>query len=85
MKVRIQGLELKNPVILASGTCGYGPELADIIDLESLGAIVVKGISLEPRPGNPPPRLAETPCGLLNAIGLENAGLRHSSRASFPG
>lgn len=75
LEVRIGSLELKNPVILASGTCGYGPEISDFVDLQGLGAIVVKGISLEPRQGNPPPRLAETPCGLLNAIGLENVGI----------
>jgi len=66
---------LKNPVILASGTCGYGPELADLVDLKAVGAIVVKGISLKARPGNPPPRIVETPCGLLNAVGLENVGI----------
>ena len=75
LKVCIGSLELENPVMLASGTCGYGPEISDFVDLRSLGAIVVKGISLEPRQGNPPPRLVETPCGLLNAIGLENVGI----------
>ncbi len=83
-RVRIKDLELGNPVILASGTCGYGPELADLLDLESLGAIVVKGISLEPREGNPPPRLAETPCGLLNAIGLENIGVEEFISKRLP-
>ena len=75
ISVKIGDLELKNPVMLASGTCGYGLEFADFVDPSSLGAVVVKGLSLEPREGNPPPRLAETPCGLLNAIGLENIGL----------
>jgi len=76
LQVEIGTLALKNPVLLASGTCGYGMELKDLIDLRGLGGIVVKGISLEPRQGNPPPRIHETPCGLLNAIGLENVGIR---------
>ncbi len=67
--------DLKNPVLTASGTFGYGQEFADYIDLNTLGAIVVKGISLLPRPGNPPPRVVETSCGMLNAIGLENVGI----------
>ena len=75
LSVRLGPLKLENPVLLASGTCGYGMELADLMDIASLGAVVVKGISLEPRPGNPPPRIYETPCGLLNAIGLENIGV----------
>jgi dihydroorotate dehydrogenase (NAD+) catalytic subunit len=61
--------------MVASGTFGYGEEYVDFLDLRELGAIVVKGISLLPRPGNPPPRLVETPCGLINAIGLENIGI----------
>jgi dihydroorotate dehydrogenase (NAD+) catalytic subunit len=69
------GLTLKNPVMTASGTFGYGQEYASFVDLNQLGAIVVKGLSLEPNPGNPPPRIVETPCGMLNAIGLENVGL----------
>lgn len=75
LSVAIGPLRLSNPVLLASGTCGYGAELNDLLDLKALGGIVVKGISLHPRSGNPPPRLAETPCGLLNAIGLENVGI----------
>lgn len=69
------GLVLKNPVIAASGTFGYGEEYAGVLDLSRLGAIVVKGLSLEPRIGNPTPRLIETPSGMLNAIGLANVGL----------
>ena len=69
------GLTLKNPVMTASGTFGYGQEYSPFVDLNQLGAIVVKGLSLEPNPGNPPPRIVETPCGMLNAIGLENVGL----------
>ncbi len=84
LKVKLGPLILKNPVLLASGTCGYGKELKDLIDLKRLGAIVVKGISLEPRKGNPPPRTHETPCGLLNAIGLENVGLEAFKNEKLP-
>ncbi len=76
LSVRIGKLYLKNPVMTASGTFGYGEEYAEFIDLNKLGAIVVKGISLKPMEGNPPPRICETPCGMLNAIGLQNIGLR---------
>ncbi len=71
----IAGLEFKNPVMTASGTFGYGAEFAPYVDLGRLGAIVVKGLSLYPRQGNPGPRIAETPCGMLNAIGLQNVGV----------
>jgi dihydroorotate dehydrogenase (NAD+) catalytic subunit len=73
--VTLGPLQLKNPLLLASGTWGFGEGLAKHCDLRLLGGLVTKGISLDPRPGNPPPRLAETPCGLVNAIGLENPGL----------
>ncbi len=69
------GLVLKNPVISASGTFGYGREYSPYLDLRQLGALVTKGISLLPQVGNPPPRVVETPCGMLNAIGLENIGV----------
>ena len=75
LRVSIGGLELANPVMTASGTFGYGAEFFNLTDLNQLGAMVVKGISLAPRPGNPPPRIVETACGMLNAIGLENVGL----------
>lgn len=75
LSVCLGSLRLKNPVMVASGTFGYGQEYEDFIDLDRLGAIVVKGISLLPRAGNPPPRLVETPAGLINAIGLENVGV----------
>lgn len=75
LSVSIGALRLTNPVMTASGTFGYGGEYADLCDENRLGAIVAKGLSLEPSPGNPPPRIAETPCGMLNAIGLENVGL----------
>jgi dihydroorotate dehydrogenase (NAD+) catalytic subunit len=75
LSIDIGGLRIKNPVLAASGTFGYGDELAHFFDLSLLGAIIVKGLSLRPIPGNPPPRTAETPCGLLNAIGLANIGI----------
>lgn len=67
---------MPNPVLAASGTAGYGTERLPGIDVNQLGALVTKGISLEPRPGNPPPRIVETACGMLNAIGLQNIGLK---------
>jgi dihydroorotate dehydrogenase (NAD+) catalytic subunit len=69
------GLQLKNPVMTASGTFGYGREFAGFVNLHRLGAIVAKGVSLQPRSGNPPPRIVETSSGMLNAIGLENVGI----------
>jgi len=84
LQVTLGSLKLKNPVIAASGTFGYGEEYSGIIPLGSLGAIVTKGLSLEPRKGNPPPRLAETPSGMLNAIGLENVGLEAFLREKLP-
>ncbi len=74
LRVNVAGVALKNPVIAASGTFGYGIEFEDIVPLEKLGGIVVKGLSHEPMPGNPPPRLFETAAGMLNAIGLQNIG-----------
>ena len=75
LKVDIGGLSLKNPVIAASGTFGFGREHAEYIDLNRLGGISVKGLTLRPRPGNKPPRVAETPSGMLNSVGLENPGV----------
>ena len=75
LSVNIAGIQMKNPVMTASGTFGYGQEFASIVDLNRLGAIIVKGLSLEPSAGNPPPRTVETSGGMLNAIGLENIGL----------
>ena len=75
MAVNIGGIRMKNPVMVASGTFGYGPEYADLVDLDLLGAIVVKGIRAEPWEGNPTPRTVEVPSGLLNAIGLQNPGV----------
>ena len=84
LKVTLGSLSLKNPVIAASGTFGYGEEYAQIFPLRKLGAIVTKGLSLEPRRGNVPPRLAETAAGMLNAIGLENVGLRVFLKSKLP-
>jgi len=84
LSVLLAGLTLKNPVMTASGTCGYGLELARFFDLARLGALVVKGISVLPRQGNPPPRIVETCGGLLNAIGLQNVGLEVFLREILP-
>ena len=75
LKVDIGGLELQNPVMTASGTFGYAREFDHLVDLNRLGGIIVKGLSIAPTKGNPPPRIAETHGGMLNAIGLENVGL----------
>lgn len=75
LTVAIGSLVLKNPVLTASGTFGYGEEYAPFVDLNRLGGIVVKGLSLAPRLGNPPPRIMETPAGMLNAVGLQNVGV----------
>ena len=75
MHVNIGSLYLRNPVMTASGTFGYGEEFVSLVDLHRLGAIIVKGVSLVARSGNPPPRIVETPAGMLNAIGLENVGV----------
>ncbi|NQU14694.1 MAG: dihydroorotate dehydrogenase [Desulfobacteraceae bacterium] len=75
LQVSLGPLKLKNPVLTASGTFGYGQEFSHLVDLNRLGGIVVKGLSLKPRAGNPPPRTVETPCGMLNAIGLANMGV----------
>jgi dihydroorotate dehydrogenase (NAD+) catalytic subunit len=76
LRVSVAGIALKNPVIAASGTFGYGLEFEDVVHLDRLGGFVVKGLSKEPMAGNPPPRLFETPAGMLNAIGLQNIGAR---------
>lgn len=75
LKVNVGSLELVNPVMTASGTFGYAKEFENLMDLRRLGAVIVKGISLHPRNGNPPPRIVETACGMLNAIGLQNVGV----------
>ena len=75
LNTKIGSLELKNPVMTASGTFGYGTEYADFMNIDRLGAIIVKGTTLNPRQGNPYPRMAETPSGMLNAVGLQNKGV----------
>ncbi|MBR5067830.1 MAG: dihydroorotate dehydrogenase [Bacteroidales bacterium] len=77
LSTNIAGLTLKNPVLTASGTFGYGTEFSDFIDLERLGGFIVKGTTLLPRQGNPYPRLAETPSGMINAVGLQNKGVEY--------
>ena len=84
LTVDIGHLKLKNPVMTASGTFGYGEEYSEFVDLNMLGAVVVKGISLKPMEGNPPPRICETPCGMLNAIGLQNVGLKRFLKEKLP-
>lgn len=79
-----RGLTLSNPVMTASGTFGYGTEFADLIDLSRLGAIIVKGTTLNPREGNPYPRMAETPSGMLNAVGLQNKGVDYFVEHIYP-
>lgn len=84
LQVDVGGVVLKNPVMTASGTFGYGLEFKDYVDLNKLGGIVVKGLSIEPSRGNPPPRIVETACGMLNAIGLENIGIRAFVKDKMP-
>lgn len=84
LNVRLGPLELKNPVMTASGTFGYGSEFEHFFDPGLLGGIVVKGLSLDRRPGNPPPRIVETPCGMLNSIGLANIGLNAFIEEKLP-
>jgi dihydroorotate dehydrogenase (NAD+) catalytic subunit len=84
LNIDLAGIEMKNPVMVASGTFGYGEEYSQFLDLRELGAIVVKSISLLPRAGNQPPRIAETPAGMLNAIGLQNVGLERFAADKMP-
>ena len=84
LRVKIGSLELKNPVMTASGTCGFGPELEDFFDPSLLGALVMKGTTLEKREGNAYPRMAETPSGMLNAVGLQNGGIKNFIDNIYP-
>ncbi len=84
LTVNIGGLQLQNPVMTASGTFGYAREFDHLVDLNRLGGIIVKGLSLMPTKGNPPPRIVETPCGMLNAIGLENVGIEAFVEEKLP-
>ncbi|HXU17156.1 MAG TPA: dihydroorotate dehydrogenase [Terriglobales bacterium] len=84
LRVSVAGIEFKNPIIAASGTFGYGVEFEDVVHLDRLGGLVVKGLSKEPMIGNPPPRLFETAAGMLNAIGLQNIGARAFIEGKLP-
>lgn len=84
LTTKIGNLELQNPVLTASGTYGYGEEFADLTDVDSLGGIIVKGTTLNPRQGNPAPRMVETPSGMLNAVGLQNKGVDYFVENIYP-
>jgi len=84
LEVQIAGIKLINPVITASGTFGYGEEFSPFIDLDKLGAMVLKGITLKPKMGNSPPRVIETPSGMLNSIGLQNVGVERLIKEKLP-
>ncbi len=84
LSVRVGNLVLRNPITLASGTCGYGMELAELLDLHHVGGFFTKGISVKPRLGNPPPRIVETPSGMINSIGLQNVGLQAFIQEKLP-
>ncbi len=84
LSTRLGNIALKNPVLTASGTFGFGLEYADFVELDRLGGIIVKGTTLEPREGNPYPRMAETPSGMLNAVGLQNKGVDHFIEKIYP-
>ena len=83
-EIKLKGLTLKNPVMTASGTFGYGEEYADFVDLSKLGGIIVKGTTLHHREGNPYPRMAETPMGMLNCVGLQNKGVDYFIETIYP-
>jgi len=84
LSVQIGSLKLKNPVLVASGTFGYGKESADLVNLDKLGGIVTKSVSPKPRDGNPPPRIVELPAGMLNSIGLQNVGVEAFVKEKLP-
>lgn len=83
-EIKLKGMTLKNPVMTASGTFGYGEEYADFVDLSELGGIIVKGTTLHHREGNPYPRMAETPMGMLNCVGLQNKGVDYFIETIYP-
>ena len=84
LKVFIGGVEFNNPVFVASGTFGYGNDVSELVDVNQLGAIITKSITLHPREGNPPPRIVETPSGMLNSIGLANIGVDQFIKEMIP-
>lgn len=84
LKIKIGNLELKNPLLTASGTCGYGDELNDYFDISILGAVVTKSLTLKPKIGNDPPRITEVPAGMINSIGLANIGIKEFLTERLP-
>src|SRR4051812_44356039 len=84
LSVTLGRLTLRNPILVASGTFGYAREMAGLVDFATLGGIIPKTVTAQPRIGNPPPRTVETPCGMLNAIGLDNDGLEHFCTHHLP-
>ncbi|MDP4239664.1 MAG: dihydroorotate dehydrogenase, partial [Bacteroidota bacterium] len=84
LSINIGKLQLKNPVMTASGTFGYGSEYSDFVDLSRIGGIIVKGTTIRARQGNPYPRMAETPSGMLNAVGLQNKGVDYFINNIYP-
>src|SRR4030066_1628208 len=84
LSVQVGSLKFRNPILLASGTVGYGNEMSEFTDLNKLGGIVTKSLSLKPRKGNPPQRIVETPAGMLNAIGLANVGVEVFLKEKIP-
>ena len=84
LEIDLGFIRLKNPVIAASGTFGYGEEVSDLINISDLGGFVTKGLSIRPKQGNPPPRICETACGMLNSIGLENIGIERFLKEKLP-
>ena len=83
-KVKIGSISFKNPIWVASGTFGYGTEIPELVNVENLGAIVTKSITLNPREGNPPPRIVETSSGMINSIGLANIGVENKKPSPQP-
>ena len=84
LQTKVSAVNFKNPVFVASGTYGYGTEVAELADVVDLGAIVTKSITRKPREGNPPPRIVETPSGMLNSIGLANIGVEAYIKEMIP-
>ncbi|MDD5454339.1 MAG: dihydroorotate dehydrogenase, partial [Candidatus Ratteibacteria bacterium] len=84
LSVKLGNIKLKNPIILASGTCGFGEEISDFLDLNKVGALTTKTITLKPKEGNPPPRIAEVENGIINSIGLENPGVKVFIKEKLP-
>ena len=84
LSTSIGALQMKNPVMTASGTFGYGIEFEDVVDLTAIGGIIVKGTTFQPRQGNDYPRMAETPSGMLNCVGLQNKGVQYFCETIYP-